>query len=129
MDPIARLSGPPMVASVAPRRPAGGFSVTQAGEAAAAVAARATVSLGGLLALQEAGDGPVRDRAARRRGRDLLAALAALQCDLLGGGPPRLDHLAALAADVPDAADPALRAALSAVVVRARVTLAQWRNG
>ena len=54
-------------------------------EAATATGAAAEVSLGGMLALQEAESGAVRDREARRRGQELLAALVRLQRALLDG--------------------------------------------
>lgn len=87
----------------------------------------AASSLSGLLALQEAGAGAPRDREARRRGRDLLAALAELQHALLGGGdsPDALARLAELASDLPHASDPRLRAVLAAIGLRARVELAR----
>jgi hypothetical protein len=111
--------------------PAGGFSVPAGGAAPAgaeAAGGAAEVSLAGLLALQEAADEPVRDRQARRRGHDLLAELAALQRELLAGPPDldRLERLAALAREVPDAADPRLRAVVQAISLRARVELARY---
>jgi hypothetical protein len=92
----------------------------------------AEASLAGLLALQEELDGgPVRDRAARRRGRDLLAELASLQRDLLAGGPDaaRLARLADLADTVPEAADPRLRDAVNAIALRARVEAVRYGGG
>jgi len=86
----------------------------------------AAVSLPGLLALQEAGVEAPGDRAARRRGRDILAALAALQRGLLDGDSGEaLPALARLARDLPPAADPGLDAVLRAVALRARVELAR----
>ncbi len=124
MDPIGGMTGA-TAAGGTPRRPAaGGFRVPEAAPPPAAVATPA-VLLDGLLALQEAGDTGAADRRARQRGRDLLAALAALQRDLLAGIAPRLEGLAALAAELPAAADPALRAVLAALVLRARVELAR----
>jgi len=85
------------------------------------------LALGAMLALQETAAGSVRDREARRRGHGLLAALAALQRDLLGGGeaPAALQRLADLAAAVPDAEDRRLGAVLAAIVLRTRVELAR----
>jgi hypothetical protein len=74
-----------------------------------------------MLALQEMPDPHLADREARRRGQDILAALAALQRALLGAGPLDPETLARLAQDVPVAADPALRAAVAALVLRARI--------
>ena len=85
-----------------------------------------------MLLLQEVADGPVhdrqaRDRRARRHGRALLEGLGELQRALLGDGEDSaaLDRLAALVEHCPEAADPALRATLAAVALRARVELAR----
>lgn len=88
----------------------------------------AAVPLGMLLAMQESAAEPPEDRAARRRGRALLAELAALQHDLLADAVSgeRLDRLRSLAADPPLAAHPTLREALDAVVLRARIELARF---
>ena len=81
----------------------------------------------GMLSLQEIGTESPRDRAARRHGRALLAALARLQRHLLGAPDDgtTLLELADLAATVPAATDPAIAATLKAVVLRARVELAR----
>lgn len=96
--------------------------------------------LGGLeslLSLQEVGGAEdaaaqaaqarrARDRAAQGRARALLATLAAVQHSLLcGDDGGAADRLRALLEDVPDAADPALAALASAIVLRARVELAR----
>ncbi len=107
---------------------AGGFRLPDdAAEAPAEAAATAGVMLGGMLALQEAASGAVRDREARRRGQEILAALARLQRALLEGRRdlPGLRRLAVLAEDIPPAADPGLRQALADVTLRARVELAR----
>ncbi|MBV8704221.1 MAG: hypothetical protein JO118_10975 [Acetobacteraceae bacterium] len=110
-------SGPAFaMEAMPPARAAGG----------APAAGVAAVSLPGLLALHEAGVEAPGDRAARRRGRDILAALAALQRGLLGGDDGEaLPALARLARDLPPAADPRLDAVLRAVALRARVELAR----
>ena len=71
--------------------------------------------------------GADRVREARRRGQEMLAALARLQRALLEGHRdlPGLRRLADLAEDVPQAADPGLRQALAEVTLRARVELAR----
>ncbi len=80
--------------------------------------------------MQEACLTAVGDRAARRRGRDMLAALAELQRALLGGDAgPALARLAVLATEVPRAFDPGLDAVVSAIALRARVELARPRSG
>ncbi len=111
---------------------AGGFSLgtgaaSGAGEAAAAV----PVSLGSMLALQEAGAEPVRDRAARRHGHAMLQLLAALQRAMLGGGSgdeAELGRLAALSAEIPPTSDPGLRQAVAAIALRAAIELARRRG-
>jgi hypothetical protein len=122
---VGRAASPPAARG-------GGFNVAAHRAAAAgAPAATAEVSLGAMLAIQETESAAVRDRAARRRGQDMLAALAALQRALLvGGSDPGdseggLGRLAALTEQVPEAADPALREAVAAVTLRARVELAR----
>ena len=96
-------------------------------EASLAAPAPAEVTLGGMLALQEAASGAVRDREARRHGQEMLAILVRLQRALLAGQRdlPALRGLAALAQDVPQAADPGLRQAVADVALRARVELAR----
>ena len=124
---IAGLGG------VAPGRPrparggAGGFRVADGPAAAGAPSAAAPAGLSGLLAMQEAEAGFVRDREARRHGDAVMAELAALQRELLGGegGGGALTRLATLARHAPGAADPRLGAILRAVLVRAQVELAR----
>jgi hypothetical protein len=139
MNPIngVRPGGP--AGAVAPRNAARGGRFSVADQAAGGSAATATeaeevaeTSLAGLLALQEeVGGGQTRDREARRRGRDLLAELSALQRDLLAGPPDeaRLSRLAGLAATLPEAADPRLREAVNAIALRARVEAARYGTG
>ena len=101
-----------------------------AGTEASATAEVASPGLG-LLSLQESGAGAGRDAAARRRAGDILDELQALQCDLLAGGagdPDRLARLAALDAGE-EAADPALREVVQAVVLRAKIELARRSHG
>jgi len=136
MEPINGVRAPGPVTARAGASRGGAFSVPEGAAGGAVGAAEAEevaeASLAGLLSLQEeSGAGEVRDRAARRRGRDLLAELAGLQRDLLAGGPDeaRLARLAGLAAAVPEAADPRLRAALGAIVLRVRVEAARYGAG
>jgi Class II flagellar assembly regulator len=104
---------------------------TSVSSGAAPTTATTEISLAGLLALQADDAGEARDRSARRRGRELLDALAALQRAMLGGeiDQDQLHDLAALVADVPDAADSRLRAAMEDVVLRVRVELARHGVG
>jgi hypothetical protein len=110
---------------------AGGFSVPEAapvgGNAAVSVGEAGPVMLGGMIALQELGDERLEDRAARRRGHELLAALSGLQRALLADADDLepLARLAGLAAEIPAAADPRLKEAVAAIVLRARVELAK----
>jgi hypothetical protein len=81
----------------------------------------------GMLGLQEGGERERRDTAARRRAESMLDALRALQAEMLGGGAPdpaRLARLAALESGE-EGMDPALREAVQAVALRARVELAR----
>lgn len=115
-------------------RAGGGFSVrlgAGGAEGAAAPGGVAPVGLG-MLALQESGTAMERDAAARRRADSLLQELQGLQMELLAGGaaePGRLARLAALETGE-DGADPVLREAVQAIVLRARVELARhgWRG-
>jgi hypothetical protein len=136
MEAIGRVTQTGPAIGLAGRRASQGtgFSIPAESDASASAAAHeadgvAETSQIGLLALQEeaAGD-TVRDRAARRRGFDLLSELAALQRDLLGGGltGERLERLAGLAEQIPDAADPGLREAVAAIALRARVEVARY---
>ncbi len=116
----------------APRRASGSggdFAVgASATSAAGPVGGTASVAgVVGMLLLQEVADAPTRDRQARRHGRALLEGLTELQRALLGDGDDSaaLDRLAALVEHCPEAADPALRATLAAVALRARVELAR----
>ena len=127
LDGIGPTSPAARPAARAPVRGAGFRLPAAAAEAPVAAAATAEVMLGGMLALQEAQSGAVRDREARRRGQEMLAALARLQRALLEGHRdlPGLRRLAALVEDMPGAADPGLRQALAEVTLRARVELAR----
>lgn len=93
--------------------------------ATAAVGAAGPVALG-LLALQEGDAAAARDQAARRRAESILQELQGLQHDLLQGeaGMKRLERLAACETGELGA-DPLLRDAVQAVVLRARVELAR----
>lgn len=135
MDPIHGVgaAGPVGTTAARGRARGEGFRVAEQADPAAGGAGEveelAEPSLAGLLALQEELDGgPVRDRAARRRGRDLLDELAGLQRALLSGppAPERLARLAEMAEQVPEAADPRLRDAVNAIVLRARVEAARY---
>ncbi len=127
-------AGQPVAGAPRQMRGPSGFRVPQARTAAAGPAHGVEeVGLAGMLALQELPDPALADREARRRGHDILAALAELQRALLGPGgadsarPGGADAagLAALAAAVPQADDPALRAVVAAITLRARIEAAR----
>jgi hypothetical protein len=130
MDPVQRIMAAAQLIAGQARGETRGFAVPAERAPASAATSAPAVVLGGLLALQEAEAEPPRDRAARRRGRDLLAALATLQRALLDAGPTPevLERLAALVDHVPEAGDPALRQSVAAVVLRARVEIERYRR-
>ena len=127
--------GPPSPAnrtSARPDQPSPGFAVSVPARASATEAPpeAPAVMLAGLLALQAEDCDESRDRAARRRGQDLLAALATLQRALLSeGGVPvdQLRELERMVADMPPASDPRLRAIMDAITLRVRIELARYR--
>lgn len=132
IDAVNRTAATTPAGRGAARVPGRGFQLPhEAAGSLAAPGAASEVTLGGMLALQEAESGAVQDREARRRGQDLLAELAALQRALLDeadpeAAPAALQRLASLARAVPQAASPALRQALAAIVLRSRVELARY---
>ena len=124
MDPIHRVTGPPQTSARAPRAAPSGFRLPPArADAAAPAGGVEEIGLPGMLLLQEQPD--TADQHARKRGQDLLAALAELQRALLSPGIPDATRLAALAADLPLATDPALRATVRAIALRARIEVAR----
>ncbi len=112
-----------------------GFHLPDAASSTETTAATATehIDLGGLLAVQETGTETVRDRAARRQGRQMLDLLRALQCAALANGgaddPATLQNLADLASPEPTADDPALIAVMQAIRVRVAVEMARRERG
>lgn len=105
-----------------------GFPPPDAGEAAAVpggLVGAGPVALESLLALQQVDQTGERDRAARRHGQALLAALARLQRGLLEAADPAsvITELSGLLADTPQAADPLLAEALDHVVLRAHIEI------
>lgn len=112
-------------------RSRGGFHVPDAAASrdTAATAAPSALASGAMLALQETMADPVGERAARKRGQEMLDELAALQRGLLSSGgpsPASLRRLAGLAAAAPQVGDPRLRDALAAIRLRAVVELARY---
>jgi hypothetical protein len=105
-----------------------GFALPEGREApaeATAVAATGTVGLG-LLAVQEGGDRAARDQMARARAESILQELQALQHGLLQDEADMkgLERLAAYQTGEAGA-DPLLRDAVEAIVLRAKVELAR----
>ena len=88
----------------------------------------ASLTLTGMLAMQEAEADAASDREARRHGENLLGELARLQHDLLGDGVSTagLARLADLAAQTSSAGSKELRGVLDAIGLRARVELARY---
>ena len=79
------------------------------------------------LALQSVDENEQRNRAARKRGTAMIAALSDLQRAVLAAEDPALAlrSLGTLAQEQPEAADPALASVLRAIVLRARVEVAR----
>ena len=129
MREISRVGGAPAAgAGRTASRGRTGFALDQgAAPATEAGGAAAVGPVGlGLLAVQEGGERAARDQAARRRAESILQELQSLQRDLLFDGPDmnRLERLAAFETGE-DGADPLLRDAVQAIVLRARVELAR----
>jgi hypothetical protein len=127
-------TGSPLGGHKGPARASSGFAVVSPGvsDSAGLAAAMPALPAGlvGALALQEFGCEAPEDRAARRRGYDLLAGLRALHRALLADsmGPEPLAELAMLATEVPEAADPRLREVVAELVLRARVELTRHES-
>jgi hypothetical protein len=106
------------------------FQVDEPREAAVEtphVSAAPAIGLDSLLMLQGIDDSVERDRGARKRRSAMIAALSDLQRAMLAAEDPALtlQALSDLAAEEPDAADPALASVLRAVVLRARLEVAR----
>jgi hypothetical protein len=85
-----------------------------------------TVTLGGLIALQEDACPLHRDRAARRGGERVLEALGSIQIATLDGdGTTAIAALNDAVAAMSEPADPGLRQIIGAIRLRAKVELAR----
>lgn len=109
-------------------RPGSGrFQVSDAPTDPVGVRAEAatTVSLGGLLAMQEEPRADERNRRARAGGAAILAELAAMQRACLGDGDAAgvAQRLDGLVASLPDAADPGLAGVVRLIALRARIEM------
>ncbi len=131
---VGPLSTPPAGGAGRPRRGSVAFTLDRdepAGEAAPDAVPASAIQAACLPALAgpEAADAAayeIADAAAKRHGEALLHALAGLQRAVLGaGGGVGGGALAALAQDLPRAADPRLDAVLQAIAQRAAVELAR----
>ena len=87
----------------------------------------AGIGLDSMLALQAVDEAVERDRAARKRGSAIIAALTNLQRTMLAAEDPSmaLRAMTELTSDTPAADDPGLAAILRAVVLRSRVEIAR----
>jgi hypothetical protein len=87
----------------------------------------AGIGMESMLALQGIDEDPERDRKARKRGTEIIAALTNLQRAMLAEEDPAqaLRVINELAIDDPLAGDPGLGAILRAIVLRARVEVAR----
>lgn len=115
-------------ASAARGRPRSGrfqVSDTPADPAGVRAEAATTVSLGGLLAMQEDPRADDRNRRARAGGAAILAELAALQHACLDDGDATgvAQRLEGLVASLPDAADPGLAGVVRLIALRARIEM------
>jgi len=124
------VGGAAPVARGGTRTAAGRFSVDD--DAApltrnAGLSSVATIGLDSMLALQAVDEAMERDRAARKRGTAMIAALTGLQRAMLAEEDPSLAlrALDQLTTDSRLADDPGLGAILRAVVLRSRVEIAR----
>jgi hypothetical protein len=107
-----------------------GFFVPEDTRSATASGTTATagISLADLLALQADPSDTATDREARRRGTDMLKALARLQRGLLRNSvdPADFARLAEMTAQIPIANDLELRGIVTQINLRVRVELARF---
>jgi hypothetical protein len=124
------VDGPAPVARDGSRTAAGRFSVDD-GTAPAGQNVRpssvAGIGLDSMLTLQAVDEAVERDRAARKRGSAIIAALTHLQRTMLAEEDPSmaLRAMNELTSDTPVADDPGLAAILRAVVLRSRIEIAR----
>jgi len=124
------IGGPAPLARDGMKTAGGLFSVDDGAAALSRQARLSTVAgigLESMLALQAVDEAVERDRAARKRGTAMIAALTNLQRAMLAEQDPStaLRALSELATDGPLADDPGLGAILRAVVLRSRVEIAR----
>lgn len=121
-----RASGTARASAVRPKAAGAGFAVASH-DLARTVAAAAPAANGALLLLQDEAAPFHRDREAARGGKHALAALNAMQIGLLSGDPRRaLAALEAALQNLPEAADPGLRAIIAAIRQRGHIEAARF---
>lgn len=134
MTTIHGLGGPALTRTVRASARSSSFTISEPAPDSATTASAGveSVSLVGLLAMQETGPESVRDQAARRHGQKILDALRDLQREALGATPANVSdvedatqRLTSLATTPCPADDPRLADVLNAIAVRAAVELAR----
>jgi Class II flagellar assembly regulator len=132
MDGIRSVAGPADPVQTR-RKSAGSSFAVPLGQTDASLGAGEVTraEVGGLLLLQEHDVPEHRNRAARRRCDDLLHVLGELQLAMLAAGeePELVARLAALAAGLPQAADPTLAALARMISLRATIEVARRTSG
>ncbi|HET6182054.1 MAG TPA: flagellar assembly protein FliX [Acetobacteraceae bacterium] len=133
IEPLRPGAITPAIAGGPARSTAGAFHLPAAEPAQEPTVAAAPIGTAAMdaVSLDAVRERAARERRARRRAEALLATLTAVQRSLLvpTGAEEILSRLADLAADAPEAADPALTDLLRACVLRARVVLALHCSG
>ena len=126
IPPIFGVTGP-NIRSNTTRTTSSGFEVPGEVRATAASVPLVSVGLDPFLPFQEVESAPERDRRAKRHAQSLLDDLTKLQHALLGGrvDPDLLERIMVHVRNMPEAADPSLKAAVDAIVLRAHVELAR----
>jgi hypothetical protein len=127
------IVGPAPLASDGTRTSDGLFSVDDAAAPLrqnAPLSSVPSIGLDSMLALQAVDEAVERDRAARKRGMAIIAALTKLQRAMLGreDPSPTLNLLNELTAECPLAHDVGLGAIVRAIVLRSRVEIARRQN-
>ncbi len=124
------IGGPGAIARDDNKPGAGRFSIEDGGAPVGQNARPSSVTsigLDSMLALQAVDEAAERDRAARKRGNAILAALTRLQRTMLAAEDPSmaLRDMNDLTSDTPVAEDPGLAAIVRAVVLRSRIEIAR----
>lgn len=126
MTTITGIGPGPLVGPAAARGASGSaFEVPLDSRTRAAAPAAAAPPIGAMLMLQEQEVDRLKDREARRRGMDGLAALRALQAALLAGrmDPALMDQIRRICSGPIVDCEPGLREILSSILLRARIEM------